>query len=165
MASDSSFDVVSKVEMPEVLNAVNQAMGEIKQRYDFKGSISEIGLNQKDGKIVLLYDYEMKLNSVIVVLQSKLIKRGVPIKNLEYGKVEQASGGAARQEVTLQQGISKEQAKEIVKTIKDMKLKVQASIKEDEVRVTGKKRDDLQAVIAKLKEEDFGIELQFSNYR
>jgi len=165
MASDSSFDIVSKIEMPEVQNAVDQALKEIAQRYDFKGSISKIELNQKDGKLTLTSDDEFKMKSVIDVLQSKLIKRGVPIKNLDYGKVESASGGTARQEVTLQQGIPQDKAKDIVKTIKGMKMKVQAQIREDEVRVSAKKLDDLQAVMAELKGQNFGVELQFDNYR
>lgn len=165
MASDSSFDIVSKIELPEVQNAVDQSIKEIAQRYDFKGSVSKIEFNQKDGKLILTSDDEFKLKSVVDVLQSKLIKRGVPIKNLEYGKVESASGGTARQEIKLQQGIPQEKAKEIVKTIKGMKMKVQAQIREDEVRVSAKKLDDLQTVIAELKGKDFGVELQFDNYR
>jgi hypothetical protein len=165
MASDSSFDIVSKIEMPEVQNAVDQSAKEIGQRYDFKGSISKIELNQKDAKLTLTSDDEFKMKSVVDVLQGKLVKRGVPIKNLEYGKVESASGGTARQEIKLIQGIPQEKAKEIVKIIKGMKIKVQTQIREDEVRVTGKKRDDLQTVITELKGKDFGVELQFDNYR
>ncbi len=166
MASDSSFDVVSKVEMPEVLNAVDQANKEIGQRYDFRGSKnSKIELDQKEGKLTLTSDDELKLKQVVDVLQNKLIKRSVPIKNLEYGKVESAGGGTARQVVTLQQGIPQDKAKEMVKIIKSMKLKVQAQIKEDEIRVTGKKKDELQSVMTELKSKDFGVDLQFTNYR
>jgi len=165
MASDSTFDIVSEVEMPEVLNSVDQSMKEIKQRYDFKGSVSSIELNQKDKTLTLISDDEFKLKSVIDVLKGKLIKRGVPIKNIEYGKVEKASGDAVRQVLTLQSGIPQEKAKEIVKAIKNLKLKVQAQIREDQVRVSGKKRDDLQTIIAELKSKDFGVELQFANYR
>lgn len=165
MASDCSFDVVSRIDMPEVSNAVNQAMMEIKQRYDFKGSVSKIELNEKEHKLVLTSDDEFKLKSVVDVLQSKLVRRGVSLKALLYGKSEGASGGNVRQEITLQQGIPSEKAKDMVKLIKNMKLKVQAQIREMELRVSGKKRDDLQKVIAMLKEKDFGLPLQFVNYR
>ncbi|MFQ5560087.1 MAG: YajQ family cyclic di-GMP-binding protein [Nitrospinota bacterium] len=165
MASDCSFDVVSKVDMPEVKNAINQAMAEIAQRYDFKGSKSEISLDEKSVKVSILSDDEVKLKAVVDIFQSKSIKRGVPIKNFSYGKTEKAAGGLARQEITIEQGIVTEKAKSIVKAIKDAKLKVQASIQQDQVRVSGKKRDDLQQVISLLKERDFGITLQFSNYR
>ncbi len=165
MASDSSFDIVSGVEMPEVLNAVDQSMREIGQRYDFRGSVSKIELNQKDKKIIVLSDDEFKLKSVLDVLQGKLVKRGVSLKNLVYGKTEQASGGTARQEITLQQGIPQDKAKDIVKKIKTLKLKVQAQIQEDHVRVSGKKKDDLQSVMSALGQDDFGLELKFTNYR
>ena len=165
MASDSSFDVVSRVDMQEVNNAVNQAMSEIKQRYDFKGSVSKIDLNEKDEKLVLLSDDEFKLKSVVDILQSKLVKRGVSLKALVYGKVEGASSGTARQEVTLQNGIPTEKAKEMTKQIKSMKIKVQAQIRDQELRVSSKKKDDLQEAITMLKEKDFGIPLQFVNYR
>ncbi len=165
MAKDSSFDIVSQVEIPEVVNAVNQALAEIKQRYDFKGSKSEIKFDQKAGTLTVLGDDEMKLKSVIDILQSKLIKRGVSIKALKYGAVEQASGDMARQVITLQQGIPTEKAKEIVKLIKQTKIKVQASIQEDQVRVSGKKRDDLQEVMSMLKGKNLDIDMQFENYR
>jgi uncharacterized protein YajQ (UPF0234 family) len=165
MAAESSFDVVSRVAMPEVVNAVDQAMREIGQRYDFKGSISKIELNEKEKKLIVDADDAQKLKSVLDILQSKLVKRGVPLRNLEYGKVEGASGGTARQEITLQQGITAEKAKEIVKAVKDSKIKVQAQIREGEVRVSGKKLDDLQTMIALLKGKDFGVDLQFINYR
>ena len=163
--ADPSFDVVSKVDLAEAANAVDQAMREIKQRYDFRGSVSKIELNQNENKFTLTSDDEFKLKSVIDVLQGKLIKRGISLKSLVYGKVESASGGTVRQEVSLQQGIPQEKAKEIVKLIKDKKMKVQAQIQADQVRVSAKKKDDLQTVIATLKEEDFGLPLQFANYR
>ncbi len=163
--ADSSFDIVSKVDIAEAVNAVDQATREIKQRFDFRGSVSKIELNQNENKITLTSDDEFKLKSVIDVLQGKLIKRGISLKALVYGKVENASGGTVRQEVTLQQGIPQEKAKEIVKLIKDKKMKVQAQIQADQVRVSAKKKDDLQTVIATLKEEDFGLPLQFANYR
>jgi uncharacterized protein YajQ (UPF0234 family) len=163
MAAENSFDVVSKINMSEVTNAVTQALKEIGQRFDFKGSKSNI-TEEKDG-LVVLSDDEYKLKSVIDILQGKLVKRGVPIKNLTYGKVEPAQGGTVRQRITLQQGIPSDKAKEIVKAIKDAKLKVQAAIQADQVRVSGKSRDELQSVISLLKGKDFGIELQFTNYR
>ena len=165
MAADSSFDIVSRVEMPEVVNAIDQAMREISQRYDFKGSISKIELQEKDKKIILHADDAMKMKSVVDILQTKLVKRNVPLRNLEYGKMESASGGTARQDITLQQEISAEKAREIVKAVKETKLKVQAQIREGEIRVSGKKLDDLQAAMAELRGKDFGIDLQFTNYR
>ncbi len=165
MAGASSFDIVSRVEMPEALNAVNQAMMEIKQRYDFKGSVSKIEFNEKEKKIVLTSDDEFKLKTVIDVLQGKLVKRKVDLKSLKYGNVEGASGGTVRQEITLLQGIDADTARKIVKAIKDAKMKVQAQIREQEVRVSGKKKDDLQGAIQLLKDKDFGLPLQFVNYR
>ncbi len=158
-----SFDIVSKVDMQEVDNAVNQAIKEIGQRYDFKGSKSQI-TPEKDS-VKILADDDYKLKAVIDVLQSKFLKRNISVKALQYGKVEPASGGLVRQIITVQQGISKEKAKDIIAVIKDAKLKVQASIQAEQVRVSGKSRDDLQSVIALLKGKDFGIELQFDNYR
>jgi uncharacterized protein YajQ (UPF0234 family) len=163
MAAENSFDVVSKIDMAEVTNAVTQAMKEIGQRFDFKGSKSNI--TQEKDALVVVSDDEYKLKSVIDVLQNKLVKRGVPIRNLTYGKVEAALAGTVRQRIALQQGIPTDKAKEIVKAIKDAKLKVQASIQADQVRVSGKSRDDLQTTISLLKGKDFGIELQFDNYR
>ncbi|MBI3584256.1 MAG: YajQ family cyclic di-GMP-binding protein [Nitrospinae bacterium] len=165
MSKESSFDIVSIVEIPEVINAINQAMMEIKQRFDFKGSKSDIKLEEKDKKIVLLSDDEYKLKSVIDILQTKLVKRGVSLKALKYDKVEPATGGTVRQVITLQQGIPVEKAKEIVKIIKDTKLKVQAQIQGEQVRVSGKNRDDLQSVISLLRGKDMGMDLQFVNYR
>lgn len=165
MAEEHSFDIVCKVDMQEVLNAVNQALKEIAQRFDFKGSKSSIDLDKDKATLTLISDDEFKLKSVIDILQSKLVKRSVPLKALGYGKVEQAAGNTLRQVVTLQQGIPTEKSKEIVKLIKDMKLKVSAEIQKDQVRVKAKKIDDLQAIIADFKERDFGIHLQFANYR
>jgi uncharacterized protein YajQ (UPF0234 family) len=158
-----SFDIVSKVDLQEVDNAVNQANKEIAQRYDFKGSKSEI--TQEKEAIKILADDDYKLKAVIDVLQSKLIKRNIPIKSLDYGKAEQASGGMVRQQITIQQGISKEKGKEIVAAIKESKLKVQGQIQDDQVRVTGKNRDDLQDTIQFLKAKDLDIEMQYTNFR
>ncbi len=158
-----SFDIVSKVEMQEVDNAVNQTVKEIGQRYDFKGSKSEI--TQEKESIKILADDDYKLKAVIDVLQSKFLKRNISIKALQYGKVEPASGGMVRQSITIQQGISKEKGKEIIAAIKESKLKVQAQIQDDQVRVTGKNRDDLQATIQLLKGKDLEVEMQFVNFR
>lgn len=163
MAKDCSFDVVSEVDMQEVDNAVNQAKKEIGTRYDFRGSKSEINLEGDTIKII--GDDEYKLNAIIDVLKGKMVKRNVAIKNLDYGKVEPAAGATVRQVITIKKGITKENAKEVVKAIKNMKLKVQASIQEDQVRVSGKDKDDLQAVIQMLKQLDIPVELQFVNFR
>src|SRR5215831_6131667 len=162
---DNSFDVVSKIELPEVLNAVQQALKEVQQRYDLKDSHSNIELNEKDHKITLASQDEFKLKAVNDILESKLVKRKVPLKGLSYGPVISAAGSTVRQEISLQQGISTEKAREIVKKIKDSKLKVQASIQGDFVRVSGRDRDVLQAVIKLLRETEFGIDMQFTNYR
>ncbi len=158
-----SFDIVSKVEMQEVDNAVNQTIKEIIQRYDFKNSKSEVSL-EKDA-IKIITEDEFRLKSIIDILQSKCLKRSVSIKSLQYGSVESASGGMVRQMITIQQGISKEKGKEIIAIIKGTKLKVQGQIQDDQVRVTGKNIDDLQEIIRLLKEKDLGIELQFINFR
>lgn len=163
MAKDSSFDVVSEVNMQEVVNAVNQTKKEISQRYDFKGSKTAVDLESDTIKITTEDDF--RLNNVADILKTRLITRKVAIRNLQYGKVEDAAGGMVRQIVTIRQGLSAETAKAIVKDIKNSKRKVQASIQGDSVRVSGKNKDDLQAVIALLKENDYDIELQFSNYR
>ncbi|ARU62538.1 YajQ family cyclic di-GMP-binding protein [Tumebacillus avium] len=163
MAKDASFDVVSKVDMQEMDNAVNQASKEMISRFDFKGSKSSIDL--KDEEISLASDDEGKLRSVVDILESKLIKRGISLKSLDYGKVEPASAGTVRQSVKIKQGIDQDNAKKIVKIIKDSKIKVQASVQGDAVRVSGKNRDDLQAVIQLLKESDVPVDLQFTNYR
>jgi uncharacterized protein YajQ (UPF0234 family) len=162
---DNSFDVVSQVEMPEVSNAIQQAMKEITTRYDLKDSKSNIELNEKEKKITLTSVDDFKLRAVTEILQQKLVKRGVPIKNLTFGTVNQAAGSTVKQEVTLTSGIPTEKAKDMVKKIKDSKLKVQASIQGDLVRVSGKDRDTLQQVMAVLRGQDFGIDLQFTNYR
>lgn len=163
MSKESSFDIVCTVELQEVDNAVNQALKEISQRFDLKGSQSEI--RREDYTLILASADEYKLKSVIDILQSKLVKRQVPLKALSYDKVEAALGGTVRQKVELQKGIPVEKAREIVKAIKQTKIKVQAQIQEDQIRVSGKNRDDLQAVIKNLKDTDWGIELQFTNYR
>lgn len=163
--ADPSFDVVSEVAMPEVVNAVAQTQKEVSQRFDLKGTAAGLELKEKERQIVLTANDDFGLRAVNDVLQGKLVKRSVPLKSFVYGKPEPAAKGTARQVVTIQQGIETEKAKEIVKAIKDAKLKVQAAIQGDQVRVTGKKRDDLQAVIALLKGKDFGLPLQFTNYR
>jgi len=163
MAASNSFDVVSEVDMMEVSNAVQQAMKEIRQRFDFKGSVSDITLEAET--LTLLSDDESRLKAVIDVLTTKLVKRGVSLKSLEYGKIEPAAKGTVRQVVTIQRGIPTEKAKEIVKFIKGTGIRVQAAIQENQVRVSGKNRDDLQAVIGALKGRDFGLDLQFTNYR
>ncbi|HZO56375.1 MAG TPA: YajQ family cyclic di-GMP-binding protein [Bryobacteraceae bacterium] len=162
---DNSFDIVSEVSMPEVLNAVQQALKEIHQRYDLKDSKSNIELNEKDKKLILTSADEFKLNAVNEVLQGKLVKRKVPLKAFTYGKIETAAGSTVRQEVTLQQGIPIEKSREIVKFIKDTKKKAQAAINGDLVRVSSKDRDTLQEIIAALRGHDFGIDTQITNYR
>ncbi|KAF0146359.1 MAG: hypothetical protein FD156_27 [Nitrospirae bacterium] len=165
MADEHSFDIVSKVDMQEVLNSVQQATKEMSQRFDFKASKSSIEFNKDKAEITLISDDEQKMKSVIDILQSKFAKRGVSLKSLVYGKVEQAAGGTARQVITLQQGIVQEKAKEIVKIIKDSKMKVQAEIQKDQVRVRAKKIDDLQTVMTMLRGKDLGIHMEFINYR
>jgi cyclic-di-GMP-binding protein len=162
---DNSFDVVSKIEMPEVVNAIQQALKEIIQRFDLKDSHSNIELNEKDNKITLTSKDEFKLKAVTEILEGKLVKRKVPLKGLSYGEVTPAASSTVRQEITLQQGISTEKAREIVKKVKDSKLKAQASIQGDFVRVTSRDRDILQNVIKLLRDTDFGIDMQFTNYR
>lgn len=158
-----SFDIVSKVEMQEVDNAVNQTVKEIAQRYDFKKSKSEVTLEKESIKI--LADDDFRLKSIIDILQSKFLKRGISVKALQYGTAETASGGMVRQIITVQQGISKEKGKEVIAAIKETKLKVQAQIQDDQVRVTGKNIDDLQEIIRLLKGKDLDIEMQFINFR
>ena len=162
---DNSFDVVSKIELPEVSNAVQQAVKEVQQRYDLKDSKSTIELNEKDLKILLHSADEFKLKAVVDILQQKLVKRQVPLKGLTYGTLTPSTGSSVRQEITLTQGIAIEKARDIVKLIKDSKKKVQASIQGDFVRIAAKDRDSLQEVIALLRGHDFGIDLQFTNYR
>jgi uncharacterized protein YajQ (UPF0234 family) len=162
---DNSFDVVSEIVMPEVQNAIQQAMKEIITRYDLKDSKSDIELIEKDKKIILTSADDFKLKAVTEILQGKLVKRSVPLKNFTYGVVQSAAGSSVKREVTLQQGIPIEKAKDVVKKIKDSKLKVQASIQGDVVRVAGKDRDTLQQAIALIKGSDFGIDIQFTNFR
>ena len=165
MPQDFSFDVVSKVDLQEVSNAVQQASKEIATRFDFRGSASKIELKEKELELVLTSDDDHKIKSVIDILETKLVRRGVAVKALDFGRIEPAAGGTVRQVAKIQQGIPSEKAKEIVKAIKDRKLKVQASIQSDQVRVSGRAKDDLQTAIALLKERDFGLPLQFTNYR
>ncbi len=165
MAGTFSFDIVSEVNLQEVDNAVHQARKEIGQRYDFKGSKSSIELHQKEKYLTVVSDDAFKLKSVLDILHTKLIKRGVPIKALDYGSVEPAAGGTVRQIIRLRVGITKDDARLLVKMIKDAKLKVQAQIMDDQVRVSGKSKDDLQAVIALLKNADLAFAVQFTNYR
>ena len=165
MASDNSFDIVSKIEMQEIKNAIDQALKEVSQRFDFKGSKSDVTLEEKNNEIIVSSDDEYKLKSLIDILQAKLVKRGISLKALTYGKIESALGSTVRQSIKLQQGIPSEKAKEIVKAIKETRLKVQAQIQGDQLRVSGKNRDDLQSVIKLLRESDFGIDMQFVNYR
>ena len=165
MAEDHFFDIICKVDLQEVSNAVQQATKEISQRYDFKGSKSKIELDQGKNEVDVVSDDDYKLKSVIDVLQSKLVKRKVSLKSLEYGKIEPAFSGTVRQVIKLQQGIPGDKAKEIVKNIKGTKIKVQPSIQNEQVRVRAKKIDDLQSVIKILKEKDFGIHMEFVNFR
>jgi cyclic-di-GMP-binding protein len=163
MAQEFSFDVVSKTDMQEVSNAIQQAQKELAQRFDFKGSKSSIELSAEE--IILISDDEGKLRSVKDIVETKLVKRGVSLKALDYGKPEPAAGSTVRQRAKIVQGIETEKAKAIVRAIKDAKLKVQASIQSDQVRITGRNKDDLQKAIALIKEKDYGIPLQFTNYR
>jgi cyclic-di-GMP-binding protein len=162
---DNTFDIVSKIDLAEVNNAIQQALKEVITRYDLKDSKSEIQLNEKDHKILLASQDEFKLKAVTEVLEQKLVKRKVPLKGMIFGPLVESAGSTVRQEISLQQGIPIEKAREIVKTIKDSKKKVQASIQGDLVRVSGRDRDSLQDVIALLRGHDFGIDMQFTNYR
>jgi cyclic-di-GMP-binding protein len=163
MAQQNSFDIVSQVDRSEIRNALDQTMKEVRQRFDFKGSRAEV--RQEEDELILTAEDETKLRNMNDILQQKLVRRGVPLKALSYGRVEPAAGGTVRQHVAVQQGIPTDKAKEIVKFIKDSKLKVQAAIQSDTVRVTGRDRDILQDVIARLKAKDFGINMQYTNYR
>ncbi len=162
---DNSFDIVSIVDMPEVMNAIQQTTKEIQTRFDLKNSKSAIELNEKDSKLVVTSADDFKLKAVVEVLQQKLAKRQVPLKNFTYGTVQPAAGGTARQEITIQSGIPVEKSKEIVKSIKDSKAKAQATIQGDLVRVSSKSRDVLQEVMQSLKKTDFKVELQYTNFR
>ena len=163
MAQQNSFDIVSEVDRAEMTNAINQTVKEVRQRFDFKGSSATVALDADD--LVLTAEDDTKLRNMNDIFQQKLVRRGVPLKALSYGDVEPAAGGTVRQRVKIQQGIPQDKAKEVVKFIKDSKAKVQASIQGDVVRVSGKDRDTLQDIITKLKAKDFGIHMQFSNYR
>lgn len=163
MAQQNSFDIVSQIDRAEITNALNQTEKEVHQRFDFKGSSATVALEKNE--LILSAEDETKLKNMNDILQQKLVRRGVPLKALTYGKIEPAAAGSVRQRAQIQEGIPQEKAKEVVKFIKDSKVKVQASIQGDVVRVTGKDRDTLQDVIAKLKAKDFGIHMQFTNYR
>jgi len=163
MAQEFSFDVVSKTDMQEVANAIQQAQKELAQRFDFKGSKSEIELKAEE--LILVSDDEVKLKSLKDIVESKLVKRKVSLKAIDYAPLEDAAMGTVRQKAKIVQGIEIEKAKAIVKAIKEAKLKVQASIQADQVRVTGKSKDDLQGAMALLRDKDFGVPLQFTNYR
>lgn len=165
MADTNSFDIVSVVDLQEVDNAINQARKEILQRYDFKGSKSSIELKTKEHEMVLISDDDFRMKAVIDILQGKFVKRGVPLKALTYGPLEPASSGTVRQAVKLQNGIDKDNARMIVKLIKETKLRVQAQIMDDQVRVSGKNKDDLQKIIQMLKSADLKFAVQFVNYR
>lgn len=163
MAQQNSFDIVSQVDRAEVTNALNQTIKEVRQRFDFKGSAANVVIDKSE--LVLTAEDETKLRNMNDILQQKLVRRGVPLKAFSYGQVEPAAGGTVRQRVQIQEGIPQDKAKEVVKFIKDSKARVQSSIQGDVVRVTGKDRDTLQDIIAKLKGKDFGIHMQFTNYR
>lgn len=163
MAQQNSFDIVSQVDNAEMANAIHQTVKEVRQRFDFKGSNANVSLEKEE--LLLTAEDETKLRNMNDILQQKLVRRGVPLKALSYEKIEPAAGGTVRQHVKIQQGIPQEKAKEIVKFIKDSKAKVQAAIQGDVVRVSGRDRDTLQDVIAKLKDKDFAINMQFTNYR
>lgn len=166
MASTYSFDITSNIDLPEVDNAVNQARKEIGQRFDFKGSAAAIDLDQKANTLTLTAEDNFKIESVWDVLQTRLIKRNVPVKNMKRDDIQPAGGSTVRQVITLQQGIPSDAAREIVKHLKDLKLKkVQAAIQADQVRVSSASKDELQAAMAALRAKDFGIALQFGNYR
>ena len=166
MATQVSFDITSNVDLQEVDNALNQARKEVTQRYDFKGSKTSIEFDPKESKLVLVSDDEFKLNALWEIVQTRLVRRNVPVKNLTRGTAAPAANSTVRQEITLQQGIPSEKAKDIVKFLKDSKLKkVQASIQGDQLRVTSPSKDDLQEAMRVLREQDFGVALQFGNYR
>jgi uncharacterized protein YajQ (UPF0234 family) len=163
MAKSNSFDVVSKTDLNEVRNAVHQVMKEVRTRFDFKGSASTVEL--EDRALVVISDDDYKLRSLTEILEQKLVKRGVSLKALSYGRVEESSGGKVRQEISIQDGIPIEKAREVNKFVRNLKLKVQASIDGDMVRISGRDRDTLQVVIRELKEEDWGIDMHFTNFR
>ena len=162
MAQQNSFDIVSQVDNAEITNALNQTIKEVRQRFDFKGSSATV-VHEKN-ELVLTAEDETKLRNMNDILQQKLVRRGVPLKAFSYGKIEPAAGGTVRQRAQIQEGIPQDKAKEVVKFIKDTKVKVQAAIQGDVVRVSGRDRDTLQDIIARLKDKDFGIHMQFTNY-
>jgi len=164
MAQDFSFDIVSKIDLQELDNAINMSMKEISQRFDFKGSVSDIK-NEENKKMIVVSDDEFKLKNVIDILQGKLVKRGISLKFLDYGKVESSLGGSVKQDITLKQGIPQEKAKQVNSLIKDKKLKVQPQIQGDQIRVSSKSKDELQTVMQMLRSANLDIELQFVNYR
>ena len=162
---DNTFDIVSKIDLAEVNNAIQQTRKELITRYDLKNSKSEVNLNEKESKVELASQDEFKLKAVVEILEQKMVKRQIPLKGLSFGTITSAAGSSVKQEISLQQGIPIEKARDIVKLIKDSKKKVQASIQGDVVRVSGKDRDSLQEVMALLRSHDFGIDMQFTNYR
>ncbi|WP_447973489.1 YajQ family cyclic di-GMP-binding protein [Nitrospira sp. Kam-Ns4a] len=165
MADQFSFDVVSRVDMQEVKNALDQTLKEVRQRFDFKGTKTDLTLKEKERELVVVSDDEYKLKAVLDILKAKFVKRAVSLKALTYGKLEEALGGTVRQVITIQNGIPDEKAKAMAREIRDAKFKVQAQIQGDQLRVQSKSKDELQAVIAFLRQKDFGIDLQFTNYR
>jgi uncharacterized protein YajQ (UPF0234 family) len=166
VATQCSFDITSNVDLQEVDNALNQARKEVAQRYDFKGAKASVDFDEKESKLVLTADDDFKLNALWEIVQTRLIRRNVPVKNLTRGAVVPAAGSTVRQEITLQQGIPSEKAKDIVKFLKDAKLKrVQAAIQGEQLRITSPSKDDLQEAMRLLREQDFGVALQFGNYR
>ncbi len=165
MADTFSFDAVSIIDMQEVDNALNQARKEIVQRYDFKGSKTSIELDAKANTLTIVSDDDFKVKSVVDILQSKMIRRGISVKALKFGKIEPAAGGLARQVITLQSGIDKENAKKITTLVKNSGLKVQAQIMGDQIRVSGKNKDDLQSIMQMIRDADFDFAAQFVNYR
>src|SRR5215471_6319181 len=165
MAQDFSFDVVSRVDLQEVSNSVQQASKEIATRFDFRGSASKIEWDEKEMTLTLTSDDAGKLKSVVDILETRLVKRGIALKAIEYGTPQPSAGGTVRQTAKVQQGIDSDKARAIVKSIKDSKLKVQAAIQSDQIRISGRNKDDLQAVMAKLRAGDYGLPLQFTNYR
>ncbi len=165
MASTYSFDVVSRIDMQEMKNVVDQTQKEIGQRFDFKGSKTELDLKEKERELIVVSDDNYKLNAVMDILKGKCVKRNVSLKGLTFGKIEDALGGTVRQPITIQSGLPEDKAKAITKSIKDGKFKAQGQIQGEQVRVQSKSKDELQAVMKYLKDQDFGIDLQFENYR
>ena len=165
MASNYSFDVVSRVDIQEMKNVVDQTQKEIAQRFDFKGSKTELTLKEKERELIVLSDDDYKLNAVLDIIKGKCIKRNVSLKGLTFGKVEEALGGTVRQTITIQSGLPEDKAKAITKSIKEGKFKAQGQIQGEQVRVQSKSKDELQAVMKYLKDQDFDVDLQFENYR